>query len=314
MIHDYTWQKKGKVFKPEHEAPWWSSNAMAPAPVMYGNDTIRVYVGAWDENGISRIGYIDVDADDPLKVRNISRECVVDIGRDGCFDDNGVLPGHAFKHPDGRVFLYYTGFQQLHKIAFSNFSGLAVSTDGGDTFRKVSEAPVMDRADEGLYTRAGVSAIYEDGRFKCCYSVGSGWYTIAGKERPVYEVNYIESADGIHFGAKGESAVRVDLSREHGLGRPQIVSLRGETFVFYTRRTLDFKYSMGCARFSNGTWERCDEWLSSVRHGAPGEFDSEMVYFPAVIDTGRKIFLFYVGNGYGKEGFGCAELIRTETR
>lgn len=311
MTEKYIWEKKGLIYKPIQEQEWWVDHAMAPTPILYDDKTIRVYIGAWDKSGISRITYIDVDSSNPSIVKKISDKFILDIGQDGCFDDNGVFPGHAYKHPDGRVFLYYTGFQKLDKIAFSNFSGLAISYDNGETFERVSQAPVMDRADEGLYTRAGTSAIYENGIFKCCYSVGSGWYNIAGKDRPVYEVNYIESSNGIDFAKKGTTAVKVDLTKEHGLGRPQIVKLLGKTMVFYTRRTLDFKYFLGCAAKENDKWTRCDEWLETIKHGQPGEFDDQMIYFPSVIDTGSKIFLFYVGNGYGKEGFGYAELIKS---
>lgn len=305
---DLSWVKKGLVYKPDHVTSWWVTHAMAPTAIVYDQETIRIYVGAWDENKIARISFIDVDINNPKIVKKVCKEIIVDIGKDGCFDDNGVFPAHVYKHPDGRVFLYYTGFQKLDKIAFSNFSGLAISNDGGNTFKKVSEAPVMDRADEGLYTRAGTSVIYEDGKFKACYSVGSGWYNIAGKDRPIYDVNYIESADGINFGKVGKKIVSVDLSKEHGLGRPQIVKLLGKTFVFYTRRTLDFKYFIGCAVKNGDSWIRCDEWLSTIHHGSYGEFDEKMIYFPCVVDTGKQIFMFYTGNHYGEEGIGYAEL------
>ena len=310
IVKGYKWVKKGLIYKPTNEQVWWKNHAMAPAPILYDEQTIRVYIGAWDVNGISRITYIDVSKDNPSQVKKIADSYVLDIGEDGCFDDNGVFPAHAYKHPDGRVFLYYTGFQKLYKIPFSNFSGLAISYDNGNTFKRVSKAPVMDRADEGLYTRAGTSVIFEDGIFKSCYSVGSGWYNIAGKDRPVYEVNYIESSNGIDFPKTGKTIVKVDLNKEHGLGRPQIVKLLGKTMVFYTRRTLDFKYFIGCAIKKGDVWVRYDDWLETIKHGLPGEFDNQMVYFPAVIDTGNKIFLFYVGNGYGNDGFGYAELVK----
>lgn len=201
------------------------------------------------------------------------------------------------------------GFKNWKKSRFPIFPGLAISEDGGNCFKRISRAPVMDRADEGLYTRAGTSVIFEDGIFKSCYSVGSGWYNIAGKDRPIYDVNYIESQNGIDFPKEGKKIVAVNLAEEHGLGRPQIVKLLERTFVFYTRRTIDFRYFIGCAVLENGQWVRCDEWLKSIKHGGAGSWDSEMVYFPAVIDTGRKVFLFYVGNGYGREGFGYAELV-----
>ena len=92
------------------------------------------------------------------------------------------------------------------------------------------------------------------------------------------------------------------------------MSKTNKLFVFYTRRTVDYKYSMGCAFFDGkNEWKRCDEWLDTIKHGSDGEFDSEMVYFPAVIDTGKKIFLFYCGNGYGVEGFGYKVAPYTDT-
>ena len=77
-------------------------------------------------------------------------------------------------------------------IPMLNEIPIQISRDGGNTFEKVSEVPVMDRADEGLFTRAGTSIIYESGLFHAFYSVGSSWYQIAGKERPIYQINYHE--------------------------------------------------------------------------------------------------------------------------
>lgn len=281
---------------------------MAPAAFMYGKNTIRVFIGCWDSDKISRIGYIDLDASDPKKILYISQNPVLDIGRDGCFDDNGVFPGHVYKN-DRKIYLYYTGFQKLHKIAFSNFGGLAISEDGGNSFKRISESPVMDRADEGLFTRAGNSVIYEDGLYKSCYSVGSAWRKISGKNRPIYDVNYIESADGINFDKVGKKIIECDLAVEHGLGRPQITKIGKKYCIFYTRRMLNLKYHIGCAVSENcDNWQRIDSWMGAINHGSFGEFDSEMVYFPCVVNTGKKIYLFYSGNGYGADGIGYAEL------
>ena len=306
---NYKWEKSGFIYKPQNECDWWKTHAMAPAPILLNKNTIRIYIGAWDSNNISRITYIDVDSKKPNIVKKISKKMILDIGQDGCFDDNGVFPGHAYKCPDGKIYLYYTGFQKLDKIPFSNFSGLAISNDNGENFERVSQAPVMDRADEGLYTRAGLSTIYDEGIFKCCYSVGSGWYKIAGKERPIYDINYIETKDGISFANKGQKIIEVDLNKEHGLGRPQIIKLKKQIFCFYTRRTLDFKYFIGVAQLVDNKWERIDDWFNDIKHGEKGAFDEQMIYFPAVIDTGEDIFLFYTGNGYGKDGIGYLKLI-----
>lgn len=80
-------------------------------------------------------------------------------------------------------------------------------------------------------------------------------------------------------------------------------------YVFYTRRTLDMRYHMACAWPTNlDRWQRYDEWLSTIPHGAPGAFDSEVVYFPSIVLAGGRICLFYCGNGFGSEGMGYAVL------
>ena len=304
--------KIGFVYNYHKEQGLWRTHLMAPAPILFGDDKIRIYVGGWDINGISRIYYIDVKRDDPSIVTNICTEPVLEIGNDGCFDDNGVFPAHAYKFDNDKVWLYYTGFQKLDKIPFSNFSGLAISNDGGETFTRYSKAPVLDRQDEGLYTRAGISAIpAKGGGFHCVYNAGTGWCFVNGKNRPIYDVFYQYSKDGINFNREGTKIVRCNLEVEHGLGRPQIIELGEYTYVFYTRRIIkDMRYFMGATRTKDYvTWERCDDLFENVDYGDKGEFDCDMIYFPAAVKVAPdKAYLFYCGNHYGEDGIGYIEL------
>lgn len=304
MIH---WQKLGQVYHRQREAGWWHSHTMAPSAICLNDEVIRVFLGCWDSAGISRIGYVDVSAERPNEVLAVSPKPVVDIGRPGCFDDNGVFPGHATRVGD-TIYLYYTGFQLGEKIRYFNFGGLALSRDGGQSFTRVSEAPILDRADEGLSVRAGQSILHESGAFHTVYSAGSDWVNVGGYLRPTYDVYYQSSPDGLAYQRSGQRIVTHDASVEHGLGRPQLVRLGERYVVFYTRRTLDMKYHFGLSLSDDlQHWERADH-LASIVHGTG--FDSEMVYFPSLVSvpgSGRR-FLFYAGNGFGRDGLGVAEL------
>ena len=301
--------KKGKVLSWDKPNKWWQSHTMAPTAV-YLNGKIRVYLGAWDGNGISRITYIDLDAKNPGKVLYINdNKPIVDIGRDGMFDDNGVFPAHAVVI-DGEIFLYYTGFQKGFKIPHYNFGGLAKSKDG-NTFERVSEAPVLDRTDEGLLVRAGQSVLKEDGVFRTVYSMGSGFIFVGGKERPTYDIAYQESDNGIDFKRKGIKILECNYEVEHGLGRPQICKIRDIYYVFYTRRMIDMKYFIGCAYSTDASvWMKHENVFSEIHHSESG-FDSEMIYFPSVVYVPDfdKYLLFYCGNNFGKTGIGFAELL-----
>ena len=302
----------GFIFKPVGNLDWWKSHAMAPAPILLDEDTVRIFIGCWNESNISRIGFIDVDSKNPKEIKLISDRFVLDIGEDGCFDENGVFPGHAYRFKDGTIYLYYTGFQLGQKIRYYNFGGLAISKDGGDTFKRYSQAPIMDRADEGLFVRAGQSIeLAGDKTFHMVYSAGSGWHECKGQMRPVYDVFYQNSPDGIEIEKAGEKIISCDFAVGHGLGRPQIIKLGKYFYVFYTRRIVeDMKYFIGASRSLDGkSWERVDDMFDGVLHGAPGEFNHEMIYFPSVVKTEEgKALLFYSGNYFGRDGIGSIEL------
>ena len=62
-----TWSKKGLVFETARQGVggWMRHSALTPTPYRIDDELIRVYAGFRDDDGVSRIGYVDVLADDP---------------------------------------------------------------------------------------------------------------------------------------------------------------------------------------------------------------------------------------------------------
>lgn len=296
-------EKIGLVLNPKNVSNNWSSHAMAPTGyVDVDSKSISIFVGGWDKNGISRIYKIILDLLDPTNVLHIEDECVLDIGSDGCFDENGVFPGHV-SIIDNEVYLSYTGFQIGDKIPHYNFSGLSVLKNG--TFEKLSRAPFLDRHDEGLFVRAGHSFIADKGKYVSVYSSGSTFQFVGNKFRPNYNV-YLKFTSGLDrelFASPGQEVVSFSKG-EHGLGRPQIFKLKDCYFILYTSRTLDMKYSIGISYSVDLTnWTRY-YWDIDQYKGNNG-FDSEMIYFPSFVRTEENGgFIFYSGNGFGRDGLG----------
>ncbi|WP_254695036.1 hypothetical protein [Leisingera sp. NJS201] len=108
-------------------------------------DTIRLFGGMRDDQGISRIGWVDVDASDPLQVKAVSEQPAIGLGAPGMFDDNGMILGDVLEVAENELRLYYVGFQLVEKAKFLAFSGLAISRDRGDSFERVQQTPVIDR-------------------------------------------------------------------------------------------------------------------------------------------------------------------------
>ena len=85
------WERKGLIFGANKNNWWMDNSALQPTPLVMG-DTIRVFAGMRDKDGVSRVGYVDVDGNNPSNIIKVKETPCLDIGEPGCFDDNGVVP------------------------------------------------------------------------------------------------------------------------------------------------------------------------------------------------------------------------------
>src|SRR5690349_18971947 len=138
------WIKKGIIYCPDATTWWAQHSALQPTPLLRSNGTIRIFVGFRDACGVGRVGYVDVLAENPKNVVCISSEPALDVGLPGAFDDNGVVPC-AIVTRDSKLYLYYAGYQIAAKVRFLVFSGLAVSENGGESFSRIKNVPIMER-------------------------------------------------------------------------------------------------------------------------------------------------------------------------
>lgn len=302
--------RSSKLALPENRPISWVSHMMAPAPrMMPGGKVVELFVGGWNKEGISSIYSIEIDLeassylDESLKLR-------LSPGKPGTFDENGVFPASIIEN-ESEWLLSYTGFQLGMQIPHYNFGGLAKCADEYGTLRRISEAPIIDRADEGLTVRAGLTGIKRKNKSNLwisAYAAGSTFELISGKLRPNYSV-YIQHKNPEYLQISGKLAVPY-LEKEHGVGRPYLIEYKDKILLFYTRRMRDFSYLPGIAvSMDDGlTFERMDYLLENVSERLLG-VDDEMQYFPAPAIHDNHLYVFYNGNNFGKHGIGIWEFL-----
>jgi predicted GH43/DUF377 family glycosyl hydrolase len=299
------WKKLGLIYRSDGKLSWAAHSALQPTPILLNDDVIRVFVGFRDSSGVGRIGYVDLSSNDPAKVIGISKEPVVNIGQPGAFDENGVVPCAAIK-VNNSIYLYYAGYQLGHRVRFLVFSGLAVSDDGGYSFIKMKHTPVLERSEEALLFRVIHSIVFENGKWRVWYGAGSEFRNVKNKAAPIYNIRYLESSTCTDFPSKG--IVVLDCKKnESRVGRPYILEKNGLYRMFFAYETTTTSYRLGYADSTDRIhWNRNDKRMG-LRASKSG-WDSQMVSYPSVIETKNRTYLFYNGNDYGKEGFGCAVL------
>jgi predicted GH43/DUF377 family glycosyl hydrolase len=301
-----TWTKQGLVFATAQHSvgEWMHHAALTPTPYRIDDEHIRVYAGFRDAEGVSRIGYVDLRADDPTIVVRVSAKPVLDVGRGGCFDDNGMILGDIVDAPGG-LHMFYVGFQRVAKAKFLAFTGLALSTDGGHCFRRVQETPILDRGPRRSTIAAVHSVMRENGRWRLWYAVGDDWEDIGGQPYPRYHIRYVETED-LHAIPRDDQVCLMPRGSEYRIGRPRVYRIGGKYVMYFTRGNITGEYFPGVAYSDDGVhWERRDEALG-VQLSASG-WDSRTLCYPALIRQRDKLLMFYNGNDMGADGFGVAE-------
>jgi len=298
------WEKRGLIYAPDGSLSWAKHSALQPTPLLI-DDVIRVYVGFRDANGVSRVGFVDVDANNPAHVLNFSASPALDVGEPGAFDSNGVVPTAVVRRGE-EIFLYYAGYQIPNDVRFIVFGGLAVSYGNGENFERRSKVPVMERTDGEFLFRVPHSLMFDEGVWKCWYGGGSKFIQGKNKTLPVYDIRYVVSADGITFDKTGEVCI-TQKGDEHRVGRPFVIKHNSIYKMFYGYGTEEAIYRLGYAESKDGvSWIRKDNELGL--DVSQNGWDSQMIAYPSIVTFGQTVYIFYNGNDMGRTGFGYAVL------
>lgn len=308
------WTKLGVIHTVDGKASWNRTHAQCPTALPIGDDVLRVYYGTRDGQNRTRTTFIDVDANDPTRVLYRHDRPILELGRLGTFDESGVMPNWALEH-DGKVYFHYLGWNVGATVRYRVALGLAVSEDGGTTFERVSEGPVMDRS---MIDPIGVSTncvLIDQGVWKSWYMSYTGWEVHDSLTEPLYHIRYAESPDGVHWTPSGKVCIDYADGNEGGIARPSVLKTHGGYRMWYsTRMRSGYRedearsYRMGYAESNDGLdWTRMDERAGLTTSG--DGWDSMMVAYPNVCAHGGRLIMFYNGNGFGASGIGCAQLV-----
>jgi hypothetical protein len=297
------WEQRGLLLPAPVPVAWAASHAAVPHAHSLGDGRLRLFFSSRDETGVARIGRADLDPASPEQQPRLDETPILGPGPLGAFDDRGVTSSCLVRDGDREV-LYFTGWSLGVTVPFYLYVGCAVSIDG-DTFERVSPAPVLERNDVDPYLTASPWVLIDEGRWRMWYVSGTGWEVIDGQPRHRYHIKYAESADGSSWERDGVVCIDFSGPDEYAFSRPCVVR-DGELYRMWFSSRGD-AYRIGYAESADGThWERKDEEAGIE---SSGEWDSEMQAYPAVVDHGDKRYLLYNGNGYGRTGIGWAALV-----
>ena len=310
------WEKRGLIWAPSGELSWAQSHATLPVVKVENSERWAVYVGCRDADNKTRVGRLVLDVSGlPNKIPSVCQiddSPILSLGEPGTFDDSGVAPSWLVQDGDA-LWLYYIGWNVIGTVPYRVSIGLAVSDDGGVTFRRYSQGPLVDRSIDEPFFASNPCVHKLNDVWKMWYISCTGWKEINGRWEPAYHVKYAESRDGIHWQLSNISCL--NFGSDYAIARPCVFRHGDRYAMLYSYRSLvnyrtDSRcgYRLGYAESADGlSWERLDDRVG-IAQSASG-WDSEMIGYGWVQQQGEETYLLYNGNGFGRSGFGLAQLV-----
>lgn len=305
------WIKRGLIFSCD-QAPHSFIHSHTQIPTaLVKDERIRIYYATRPDGKLSVTTFFDVALSDPSKILAIHDRPILELGIPGMFDEHGIMP-NVVMNVGNDIYLYYVGWSQRVSVPYSNWAGLAISTDGGTTFRRKFRAPILDRTPDELYHTAASSILIENNLWRMWYVCGCDWIMVNGKWELTYTVKYAHSTDGVNWKRSKDSVIQQAHPQE-AITRPSVVKINDIYHMWYCYRgSVDFRdgaqsYRIGYASSGDGiSWTR-DDTHAGIEPSREG-WDSKMLAYPNVVRVGDRLLMFYNGNFFGQGGIGYAEL------
>ncbi|MEW4925279.1 hypothetical protein [Algibacter sp. 2305UL17-15] len=316
----FKWKKLGRVFNPseyEDRPHWMNGFAQAPSAIIHDN-FIRIYFSCRprpDKKGqyVSYSAYVDLDRTNLFKIIDVGKEPILELGKLGTFDEFGTYPASVIEH-EGKYRVYYAGWTRCESVPFNVAIGVGFSENNGKTFKKIGDGPVLSYSQNEPFILSGPKIRKFNGIWYLFYIAGKRWILDNGKPEPVYKIRMATSNDGINWKKLDRDIVSSVLGENEAQASPDVIFLNGKYHMFFCYRSgtnyrgKENGYRIGYACSDDlMNWTRND---SKVGIDVSDEgWDSEMISYPHVLELDNEIYMFYLGNGVGKHGFGLAKLI-----
>jgi len=318
----FNWEKMGLFFSPQdHNTPdWMKEFAQAPSVLLF-DDFIRIYFSTRpnpDFNGqyISYSGFIDVDKNDLKRIIRISQKPILKLGELGCFDEFGTYPVSVIRHND-EIRAYYAGWTRCESVPFNVAIGLGISKNNGESFDKLGNGPIISYSLEEPFVISGPKIRFFNNMYYLFYISGTEWILDNNKPEPIYKIRLAISNDGVNFKKVNKNLVSDKIDFYEAQASPDVFYKNGFYHMFFcyrggrNYRNKENGYRIGYAKSIDLlNWERNDE-IAGISVSKSG-WDSEMISYPHLFEIENDVYMFYLGNGVGKKGFGLAKLISIE--
>lgn len=313
----FEWHKLGRIFNPVHIAgrQWLHEFAQAPATLIFDN-FVRVYFSCRSERDkdgqfVSYSAFVDLNRTNLFDIIRVAEEPVFSLGDKGCFDEFGTYPMSVIKK-DGQIWAYYAGWTRCQSVPFNTAIGVAISTNGGETFEKLGNGPLVSYSIDEPFIISGPKIRKFRGQYYLFYICGKKWIEVNGKPEMSLKIRLATSTDGLNWCKHNKNLITEVSGQNESQASPDVFYANGKYHMFFCNWIPDSFRETKSRRIGYASsndlinWTR-DDSKAGIDVSA-SMFDNEMVAYPHVFELDSSVYMLYLGNEVGRYGFGLARL------
>jgi predicted GH43/DUF377 family glycosyl hydrolase len=314
----FKWKKLGRIFNPfdVKDRFWLKEFAQAPSVVIF-EKFVRVYFSCRphaDDRGqyISYSGFVDLNRSNLFDILKISDNPILELGRPGTFDEFGTYPVSVIQN-NNEYYAYYGGWTRCESVPFTVSIGLAISRDQGVSFQKPGEGPLLTCNITDPFVVSGPKVRRFNNQWYLWYVAGTKWIDNEGKPEAVYKIRMAQSPDGLNWSRDGKDLIENRLEKDECQASPDVFYFENNYHMFFCYKySLDFRnnsrgYRIGYASSPDlKNWTRNDA-KAGIDLSSEG-WDSQSISYPHVFQLDGNIYMLYLGNDFGRSGFGISRL------
>lgn len=312
LSKEWTWKKHSlPVIAPGFSGESDRAITRAPSVVEMNDGTYRMYYtgGSGGESRLS-ICMATASVEKPTAWKAWPNP-VFQAGSGDAFDNRGVDFPNIVRVSDKIWHMYYTGWGTwAPKGRIANRTGLAISRDGGLTWKRASENPILDLGKPGEWDSGLTGSVFvskQGPEWRMWYTAGR--YNDETQPQPMtISIGLATSKDGIRWVKHPGNPILPALGYkmevyEYVVSKPNLLFEAGRYRMWYSHRGTG--YRIGYAESADGIiWNRAKSAGIDV---SPEGWDSEIVEYAFVLPFKGVYRMWYTGNGYGASGIGFAE-------
>lgn len=315
----FKWQKLGRVFDPAkvNDRPFIKEFAQAPAVLKF-DDFIRVYFSCRpnaDKNNqyVSYSAYVDLDRKNLFNILDIAEQPILKLGSLGTFDEFGTYPVSIIKY-NSEIWAYYAGWTRCESVPYNTAIGIGISNDNGKTFTKLGNGPLLSHSLNEPMTVSGPKIRRFNDKWYLFYVAGNKWIHGVSKPESVFKIRMATSDDGLNWVKLDKNIIENKLEENECQASPDVFYHNNKYHMFFCYKySFDFRnkergYRIGYASSTDlVNWKR-DDAKAGIDVSTDDGWDSQMISYPHVFELDGNIYMMYLGNDVGRNGFGLAKL------